>query len=367
MARSSRNRPHPGRAGPASFASAAASTQGFSALRARLQEHRQAQQAAQQAARQAAEQEASKRRAAAPENREECLEENLCTAEHALFMRSIGTVQPLRDRQQALIEAPRPAPVPRTRSAAEQEDEAARPDRRTDGNPLLEAYRGVTPLRDSGRIEPTSPQRCFSTIQAEQSRRDSGVRPAALLLSAELDQLDPASLFQQLTTGTRQLRPDGRVELTVPRPAPLPIQREQDERAALLEAMNTPISIEDRLDMGDEASFLRPGLPRRILTDLRRGRWSLQGELDLHGLVRDQARTAIALFIQQGLQQGWRCVRVIHGKGHGSPGKQSILKQLSRSWLAQREEILAFCQASPRDGGSGALYVLLRAAQAGKR
>ncbi|MDY0071565.1 MAG: Smr/MutS family protein [Thauera sp.] len=363
MARSSRQRPHSGRAGPASPSAAAASApKGFAALRARLQEHRQEQRAVQQTA-------AQQRSLAAQESRAEDEEQSRCAAEHALFMRSIGTVQPLRDRQQALIEAPRPAPVPRPRSAAESEEETGQPRQRMEDNPLLEAYRGVTPLRDSGRIEPAFPHRTrFSLpVSAEQDRRELGVRPAGLLLPTELDQLDPASLFQQLATGTRQLRPDGRAELAAPLPAPLPIQREQDERAALLEAMSTPISIEDRLDMGDEASFLRPGLPRRILTDLRRGRWSLQGELDLHGLVRDEARTAIALFIQQGLQQGWRCVRVIHGKGHGSPGKQSILKQLSRSWLAQREEILAFCQASPRDGGSGALYVLLRAAQAGRR
>lgn len=87
----------------------------------------------------------------------------------------------------------------------------------------------------------------------------------------------------------------------------------------------------------------------------------LQDQLDLHGLVRDEAREALARFLSDSLLQGKRCIRVIHGKGHGSPGKVSILKQLSRGWLAQREEILAFCQAGPHDGGGGALLVLLRA------
>jgi DNA-nicking Smr family endonuclease len=119
--------------------------------------------------------------------------------------------------------------------------------------------------------------------------------------------------------------------------------------------------------MGDEAAFLRTGLPRRVLTDLRRGRWVLQGQIDLHGLTRDEARAALAVFLHDALAQGKRCIRVIHGKGHGSPGKVSILKQLSRGWLAQREEILAFCQAGPHDGGGGALLVLLRAHNAAPR
>ena len=88
------------------------------------------------------------------------------------------------------------------------------------------------------------------------------------------------------------------------------------------------------------------------------------GQIDLHGLTRDEARAALAAFLHDALAQGKRCIRVIHGKGHGSPGKVSILKQLSRGWLAQREEILAFCQAGPHDGGGGALLVLLRAQNA---
>ena len=125
--------------------------------------------------------------------------------------------------------------------------------------------------------------------------------------------------------------------------------------------MEAPLSFEDRLDMGDEAVFLRAGLPRRVLTDLRRGRWVVQGEIDLHGLTRDEARAALAEFLASALRRGIRCVRVVHGKGLRSPGKVGILKQLSKGWLSQREEILAFCQARANEGGSGALRVLLRA------
>ncbi|CAI10123.1 conserved hypothetical protein [Aromatoleum aromaticum EbN1] len=185
--------------------------------------------------------------------------------------------------------------------------------------------------------------------------------PASLLLPPDHDALDPAELFRHAVRGARQIESRDRVELQPPPPRPEPLKHSEDEQAALRESLDAPMSLEDRLEMGDEAIFLRPGLPRRVLMDLRRGRWVLQGEVDLHGYNRDDAREALARFLAASLQQGRRCVRVIHGKGLGSPGKLSILKHLSRGWLAQREEILAFCQAGPNKGGSGALLVLLRA------
>jgi len=100
------------------------------------------------------------------------------------------------------------------------------------------------------------------------------------------------------------------------------------------------------------------------LSKLRRGHWALQGQLDLHGLRRDQAREALAAFLRQARRQGLRCVRIIHGKGHGSVNKEPVLKQKVRNWLAQKEEVLAFCQARPDEGGAGALVVLLCASSA---
>jgi DNA-nicking Smr family endonuclease len=144
----------------------------------------------------------------------------------------------------------------------------------------------------------------------------------------------------------------------------VPRQRELDEAAALDESRHAPPGFNDLLDSGEETSFLRPGISRRVLADLRRGRWTPQDRIDLHGLNRDEAHTALSLFLSAALAQGKRCVRVIHGKGLGSPGGVSVLKQLSRAWLARRNEILAFCQANPHEGGSGALLVLLRSPNA---
>ena len=93
---------------------------------------------------------------------------------------------------------------------------------------------------------------------------------------------------------------------------------------------------------------------------LRRGKWSIQRQLDLHGLRSDDARDALAAFLRESCKQGVRCVRVVHGKGLGSPGKAPVLKNKVHGWLAQRSEVLAFVQARPLDGGAGALVVLLR-------
>lgn len=160
--------------------------------------------------------------------------------------------------------------------------------------------------------------------------------------------------------GVVPLPEHNRVVLGKPLPAPRPQQFVADERAALHESLHGRIGLQDRLEGGDEPQHLRPGLAAGVLRDLRRGRWVTQGEIDLHGLNRDEARHALAGFLAECLHEGRRCVRVVHGKGLGSPQKQSVLRQLVRGWLAQRIEVLAYCQAKPQDGGEGALLVLLR-------
>ena len=177
--------------------------------------------------------------------------------------------------------------------------------------------------------------------------------------------IDPDDLaaFRAAVADARPLPESGRVHLGGPLPPPRPRQHLADERAALHESLHGPITLQDRLEGGDEPSYLRSGLAYSVLRDLRRGRWVIQSEIDLHGLNRDDARQKLAAFLAERLHLGQRCVRVIHGKGHGSPQKLSILRQLVRGWLAQRSEILAYCQARPCDGGEGALLVLLQAAK----
>lgn len=144
------------------------------------------------------------------------------------------------------------------------------------------------------------------------------------------------------------------------RPEPLPRQREADERLALAEAMSDEVDIESLLLTDDGLSFRREGVGAEVVSRLRRGHWAIQGELDLHGLRRDEARDAMAAFLRESRQRGWRCLRVVHGKGHGSPGRQPVLKAKAQRWLGQSAEVLAFTQASGPQGGAGALIVLLK-------
>lgn len=93
---------------------------------------------------------------------------------------------------------------------------------------------------------------------------------------------------------------------------------------------------------------------------LRLGHWAIQRQLDLHGLRSDEARAALTLFVRQAQLHGIRCVRVVHGKGLGSPGKEPVLKRKVLAWLVQKSEVLAFVQARPAEGGACALVVLLQ-------
>ncbi|MFN3988554.1 MAG: Smr/MutS family protein [Rhodocyclaceae bacterium] len=283
-----------------------------------------------------------------------------------LFHASVRDAIPIKHDNRADVAPPKPAPLPRPRTPDTGPDDT--PPRRRAGAPLDDhalfhsLMADVVPLRERGHADVDATR---SPPRLPDAHRAHPGDATHYLLHPDADSVGDDELFRYATRGARPLPQDNRAENTSPPPPPEPLKRSEDELAALRESMEAPMSFEDRLDMGEEAAFLRIGLPRRVLVDLRRGRWVLQGEIDLHGLNREEARTALARFLGASLQRGRRCVRVIHGKGLGSPGRESILKQLSRGWLAQREEILAFCQAQGHQGGSGALLVLLRAPSAG--
>ncbi|MBU6260808.1 MAG: Smr/MutS family protein, partial [Burkholderiales bacterium] len=143
------------------------------------------------------------------------------------------------------------------------------------------------------------------------------------------------------------------------RPAPEPRQRERDEALALREAMSDEVDVESLLLTDDGLSFRREGIGTEVLTRLRRGHWAIQAEVDLHGLRRDEARDRLADFVRGAARRGLRCLRVVHGKGHGSPGREPVLKAKVQRWLGQSAEVIAFAQACGPQGGAGALIVLL--------
>ena len=173
---------------------------------------------------------------------------------------------------------------------------------------------------------------------------------------------DDAALFREAVRDVEPLGSQGKVTFSRRRPPPIPRKPQEDEAPAPRQFLPDEASLE--IEAGDEWIFLRPGVSRQTLRRLRRGYWPVQAQLDLHGFNRDEARLHLAIFLDSNHRQGMRCVRVIHGKGLSSSNHEPILKLRVGSWLSQRDDVLAFCQARPEDGGSGALVVLLRAAAA---
>ena len=154
-------------------------------------------------------------------------------------------------------------------------------------------------------------------------------------------------------------RPGHRAELSPLQALPIAVQHQLDEMAVMREALSDEFDAETLLDTDDALSYRRTGIGTDVTRKLRKGGWSIQGQVDLHGLRREDARQALVDFIKDATRMGWRCVRVVHGKGLGSPGKTPVLKSKVQSWLIQKQEVLAFVQARPAHGGAGALVVLL--------
>jgi len=168
------------------------------------------------------------------------------------------------------------------------------------------------------------------------------------------------TLFVRAAGAVQPIRRHGRVELAPDQPAPLPVQQQLDDQRVLQEAISDEFDAATLLDIDDALSFRRPGVGPDVTRKLRKGGWTIQAELDLHGLRREDAREALAGFIRDAQRRGWRCVRVVHGKGLGSPGKTPVLKGRVQSWLIQKNEVMAFVQARADEGGAGALVVLLK-------
>lgn len=122
-------------------------------------------------------------------------------------------------------------------------------------------------------------------------------------------------------------------------------------------------SVDDALEtlfQEDKVAFIAPGLQKNVLRKLRKGYYGVDGEIDLHGLGSREAQQQLLRFLHVCVEDGRRCVQIIHGKGYNSPDSQPVLKNDINLWLRQHKDILAFCSTPPRAGGTGALYVLLR-------
>ena len=198
-------------------------------------------------------------------------------------------------------------------------------------------------------------------VLAETREREAA--EAAARAAAERKRAAEKDLFTRAIGATEPLRRKASVPLAPEPPAPIPFQHQLDEQRVLRESLSDEFDVTTLLDVDDAMSFRRPGIGTEITARLRKGDWSIQAQVDLHGLRSDEAREALGGFIRNAHKQGLRCVRVVHGKGLGSPGKQPVLKTKTQRWLIQKNEVIAFVQAKPAEGGAGALVVLLAPAR----
>ena len=172
------------------------------------------------------------------------------------------------------------------------------------------------------------------------------------------------NLFQAAVGNVARLPPSTLANLKPAPPAPIPKQHLLDEAAALQEALSDEVDVSSLLETDERLSFRRAGVGPDVTQKLRRGKWTIQRQVDLHGLRTDEARETLTSFIREAHKQGIRCVRVVTGKGLGSPGKEPVLKDKVHRWLVQKAEVVAFVQAQPAHGGAGALVVLLQPVRA---
>lgn len=169
---------------------------------------------------------------------------------------------------------------------------------------------------------------------------------------------DDIELFRSSVGPVQRLRQD-RVHARARRPQPLPRQTLEEARQVLHDAVAGQPGFEE-LETGDELWFVRPGTQHRLLRKLRRGHFSIGAELDLHGMTVAEARETLTGFLKECHRRGVRAVRIVHGKGRRSPHGRPVLKGKLDRWLRLREDVVAFASARAVDGGTGAVYVLLK-------
>jgi len=206
-------------------------------------------------------------------------------------------------------------------------------------------------------------KRLKKELQAAQERAEHERKAQAARKAAAAPEDDVAAFRRSLQSVT-PLRPQTRVEH---KPVPVPPAAQALRRAHALgeTAPRADAGVSDGSDITHLLSeggtaFVRADAAPDTARNLRRGQWRAGAELDLHGLRVEQARHALLSFLDECLEHGIRCVRIVHGKGYGSQGLEPVLKDKARTWLVQKAEVMAFSEAPEREGGAGALLVLMR-------
>jgi DNA-nicking Smr family endonuclease len=177
---------------------------------------------------------------------------------------------------------------------------------------------------------------------------------------------DDAGIFRAAVGDVKRLPPTGRADGRAVAAAKTHARRTV---AARQRAATTPefdllpqmAAAEHAVGGSDPLSFRRAGVHDQVMRRLRRGLYPVEDELDLHGLNQSAARDSLSEFLEFSRSAAHRCVRIVHGKGYRSGARGPILKIAVNAWLRHHPDVMAFTSARAIDGGTGAVYVLLRA------
>ncbi len=168
---------------------------------------------------------------------------------------------------------------------------------------------------------------------------------------------DDSALFRQTIGKVKAVKSDTLVLTPDDKPKPYPKKQSQKIKDSF--EASSAMEIET-LYQEDRISFIAPGLQKNVLKKLRKGFFGFDASIDLHGLTSQEAKHQLSRFLHFSVEDGYRCVHIIHGKGYRSPDNQPVLKNDVNIWLRQHKDVQAFCSTPPKDGGTGAVFVLLK-------
>ncbi|MCK5829585.1 MAG: Smr/MutS family protein [Methylococcales bacterium] len=168
---------------------------------------------------------------------------------------------------------------------------------------------------------------------------------------------EDSALFRQSIGKVKKLKSDTLIISSKSKPKPYPQQKPHQIKNNFESFFETEI---EKLYQEDSFSFLAPGLQKNILKKLRKGYFGLDASIDLHGLTSQEAKYQLSRFLHFSIEDGFRCVHIIHGKGYRSTDNHPVLKNDVNLWLRQHKEVQAFCSTPLKQGGTGAVFVLLK-------
>ncbi len=219
----------------------------------------------------------------------------------------------------------------------------------------------ITPLAPSSGVRREHGLASLNTLRtalrhSAQRRTDE----ATVARQAAHEAAADATLFRAEIGAVTPLNAPARANVSHPPPPAMPRQACQAVVIAPPDSLSDAFDPALRLDDEQALYYHSPNVSREVVRKLRSGAWNVQAQLDLHGMRSDEARSTLVSFLHASHQQGLRCLRIIHGKGLSSTGKQPVLKNKVRAWLTQKEEVIAYCEAPAHSGGAGAVLVLLQ-------